>query len=298
MKAHTRKREIVIVTLIGSLVDFLLLVFKFAAGVLGHSGAMIADAVHSLSDFVTDVIVLLFINISSKPKDEGHDYGHGKYETLATSIIGIVLMCVGIGLFWEGANKIFGFYFKGEQLESPRKIALVAAVVSVLAKEALFRLTLHVGRREKSQAVIANAWHHRSDAFSSIGTALGIGGAILLGNNWRVLDPIAAVVVSVLIIKVAFQLVVPAINDLLEKSLPKEVEDEILSIINETPGVKNPHNLCTRRIGNNFAIEVHIRVDGQTTVSHAHELTKEIEQKLRLKYGPATHIVLHVEPVK
>lgn len=298
MKAHTRKREIVIVTLIGSLVDFLLLVFKFAAGVLGHSGAMIADAVHSLSDFVTDVIVLLFINISSKPKDEGHDYGHGKYETLATSIIGIVLMCVGIGLFWEGANKIFGFYFKGEQLESPRKIALVAAVVSILAKEALFRLTLHVGRREKSQAVIANAWHHRSDAFSSIGTALGIGGAILLGNNWRVLDPIAAVIVSVLIIKVAFQLVVPAINDLLEKSLPKEVEDEILAVINETPGVKNPHNLCTRRIGNNFAIEVHIRVDGQTTVSHAHELTKEIEQKLRLKYGPATHIVLHVEPVK
>lgn len=298
MKAHTRKREIVIVTLIGSLVDFLLLVFKFAAGVLGHSGAMIADAVHSLSDFVTDVIVLLFINISSKPKDEGHDYGHGKYETLATSIIGIVLMCVGIGLFWEGANKIFGFYFKGEQLESPRKIALVAAVVSILAKEALFRLTLHVGRREKSQAVIANAWHHRSDAFSSIGTALGIGGAILLGNNWRVLDPIAAVIVSVLIIKVAFQLVVPAINDLLEKSLPKEVEDEILAVINETPGVKNPHNLCTRRIGTNFAIEVHIRVDGQTTVSHAHELTKEIEQKLRLKYGPATHIVLHVEPVK
>ncbi|MCD7848707.1 MAG: cation diffusion facilitator family transporter [Parabacteroides sp.] len=298
MKAHTRKREIVIVTLIGSLVDFLLLVFKFAAGVLGHSGAMIVDAVHSLSDFVTDVIVLLFINISSKPKDEGHDYGHGKYETLATSIIGIVLMCVGIGLFWEGANKIFGFYFKGEQLESPRKIALVAAVVSILAKEALFRLTLHVGRREKSQAVIANAWHHRSDAFSSIGTALGIGGAILLGNNWRVLDPIAAVVVSVLIIKVAFQLVVPAINDLLEKSLPKEVEDEILAVINETPGVKNPHNLCTRRIGTNFAIEVHIRVDGQTTVSHAHELTKEIEQKLRLKYGPATHIVLHVEPVK
>lgn len=298
MKAHTRKREIVIVTLIGSLVDFLLLVFKFAAGVLGHSGAMIADAVHSLSDFVTDVIVLLFINISSKPKDEGHDYGHGKYETLATSIIGIVLMCVGIGLFWEGANKIFGFYFKGEQLESPRKIALVAAVVSILAKEALFRLTLHVGRREKSQAVIANAWHHRSDAFSSIGTALGIGGAILLGNNWRVLDPIAAVIVSVLIIKVAFQLVVPAINDLLEKSLPKEVEDEILAVINETPGVKNPHNLCTRRIGTDFAIEVHIRVDGQTTVSHAHELTKEIEQKLRLKYGPATHIVLHVEPVK
>ena len=298
MKAHTRKREIMMVTLIGSAANFLLLVFKFVAGILGHSSAMIADAVHSLSDFVTDVIVLLFINISSKPKDEGHDYGHGKYETLATSVIGIVLMCVGVGLFWEGANKVYGFYFMGEQLESPGKVALIAAVVSIIIKEVLFRLTLYVGRRENSQAVIANAWHHRSDAFSSIGTALGIGGAILLGDNWRVLDPIAAVVVSILIIKVAFQLVLPAINDLLEKSLPKEVEDEILSVINEIPGVKNPHNLCTRRIGNDFAIEVHIRVDGQTTVSHAHELTKEIERKLRLKYGSATHIVLHVEPVK
>lgn len=286
------------VTLIGSLANFMLLVFKFVAGVLGHSGAMIADAVHSLSDFVTDVIVLLFIHISSKPKDKGHDYGHGKYETLATTVIGILLMCVGIGLFWDGASKIFGFYFRGEPLESPGKIALVAALASILTKEFLYRLTLHVGKKENSQAVIANAWHHRSDAFSSIGTALGIGGAILLGDSWRVLDPIAAVVVSVLIVKVAFQLVVPAINDLLEKSLPEKVEKEILSVINQTPSVKNPHNLCTRRIGNDFAIEVHIRVDGQMTVSHAHDLTKDIERKLRLKFGPTTHIILHVEPIK
>ena len=283
MKEHIRKRKIMAVTLTGSLANFLLLVFKFVADVLGHSSAMIADAVHSLSDFVTDVIVLLFINISSKPKDEGHDYGHGKYETLATTIIGIVLMCVGAGLFWDGANKVFGFYFGGEQLESPGKIALIAAIISILIKETLYRLTLYVGKKENSQAVIANAWHHRSDAFSSIGTTLGIGGAVI---------------VSILIVKVAFQLVIPAINDLLEKSLPTEVEDKILSIINETPEVRNPHNLCTRRIGNDFAIEVHIRVDGQITVSRAHELTKEIESKLRLKFGPATHIVLHVEPIK
>ncbi len=286
------------VTLIGSFANFILLTFKFVAGVVGHSGAMIADAVHSLSDFVTDVIVLLFIHISSKPKDEGHDYGHGKFETLATTVIGLILLCVGIGLFREGAIKIFGFYFKGEPLESPGGIALIAALVSILIKEVLYRLTLHVGRKENSQTVIANAWHHRSDAFSSIGTAVGIGGAILLGDSWRVLDPIAAVVVSVLIVKVAIQLVVPAINDLLEKSLPEEVEKEILSVIAQTPEVKNPHNLCTRRIGNDFAIEVHIRVDGQTTVSHAHDLTKDIERKLRHRFGPTTHIVLHVEPFK
>ena len=241
----TREKDIVRVTLGGSLVNFFLLVFKFIAGFWGHSSAMIADAVHSLSDFVTDVIVLIFINISSKPKDEEHEYGHGKYETLATSIIGIVLLCVGVGLFWEGMNKIIGFYFRGEPLESPGKIALVAALVSIVVKELLFRWTLYVGEKEHSQAVVANAWHHRSDAFSSIGTTLGIGGAILLGEEWRVLDPIAAVVVSLLIVKVAILLIVPAMNDLLEKSLPKEVEEEILSIIRETDEVKSPHN-CVR----------------------------------------------------
>ena len=176
MKEHIRKRKIMAVTLTGSLANFLLLVFKFVAGVLGHSSAMIADAVHSLSDFVTDVIVLLFINISSKPKDEGHDYGHGKYETLATTIIGIVLMCVGAGLFWDGANKVFGFYFGGEQLESPGKIALIAAIISILIKETLYRLTLYVGKKENSQAVIANAWHHRSDA-------------LLSGRRWVLEEP-------------------------------------------------------------------------------------------------------------
>lgn len=298
MKEETRKEKIMKITVLGSLANFLLLIFKFVAGWLGNSSAMIADAVHSLSDFITDVIVLLFIHISSKPKDKGHDYGHGKFETLATSIIGIVLMCVGIGLFWESSNKIVGFYFKGEELESPRMIALIAALVSILIKELLYRVTLVVGKKENSQALIANAWHHRSDAFSSIGTALGIGGAILLGDQWRILDPLAAVIVSIFIVRVSLKLVIPAINDLLEQSLPAEVENEIISIIEETPEVRNPHNLCTRRIGNDFAIEVHIRVDGNTTVMHAHEITRDIEQKLRDKFGPATHITLHVEPIK
>lgn len=298
MKEHIRKRKIMAVTLTGSFANFLLLVFKFIAGVLGHSSAMIADAVHSLSDFVTDIIVLLFINISSKPKDEGHDYGHGKYETLATTIIGIVLMCVGAGLFWDGANKIFGFYFRNEQLESPGKIALIAAIVSILVKEALYRLTLYVGKKENSQAVIANAWHHRSDAFSSIGTALGIAGAIFLGKDWRVLDPIAAVVVSVFIVKVSIQLLIPCLNDLLERSLPEEIEKEIVAIINEDPQINDPHNLRTRRIGSDFAIEVHIRLQPDMTVREAHVVATGIENRLRAKYGSRTHVAVHVEPVK
>lgn len=298
MKEDSRKKGIIHVTLLGSVSNFLLLIFKFIAGIAGHSSAMIADAVHSLSDFVTDVIVLLFINISSKPKDPGHDYGHGKYETLATSIIGLVLLGVGGSLFWEGSNKIIGFYFRGEALESPGKIALVAALISIVVKEILYRITLRVGKKYNSQAVIANAWHHRSDVFSSVGTALGIGGAILLGEKWRILDPLAAVIVSIFIMKVSIQLILPAINDLLEKSLSPAIEDEILSIIRETPEVKNPHNLYTRRIGNDYAIEVHIRMDGNTTVNRAHELTQDIERKLRAKFGPRTHIMLHVEPIK
>lgn len=286
------------ITLIGSLGNFLLLLFKFAAGILGHSSAMIADAVHSLSDFITDVIVLIFVNISSKPQDETHDYGHGKYETLATSVIGIVLLAVGIGLLWEGAHKIIDYYFRGIELKSPGKIALIAALLSIVCKEILYQVTLRIGKRYQSQVVIANAWHHRSDALSSVGTAIGIGGAILLGPKGRVLDPLAAVIVSIFIIKVSLQLIWPAINDLLEKSLPKEIEDEIVALISETPEVKNPHNLRTRRIGNDFAIEAHIRVDGNTTVTRAHEITQDIEKKLRQKFGAHTHIALHVEPIK
>ena len=298
METVIRKRELMRITFVGSVGNLILLLFKFVAGIWGHSSAMLADAVHSLSDFVTDVVVIVFVNISSKPKDAGHDYGHGKYETLATSIIGLALLVVGVSLFWDSLHKVFDYWVLGEPLESPGWIALMAALVSILIKELLFQITYRVGKRQNSQAVIANAWHHRSDALSSIGTTLGIGGAILLGPDWHVFDPLAAMVVSVFIVKVSLELMIPAINDLLEQSLPKEVENEILSIISENPKVKEPHNLRTRRIGNDFAIEVHIRVDGDMSVREAHALTKEIERKLYQKYGNTTHVVIHVEPFR
>lgn len=292
-----REREIAKVTLLGSVVNFMLLAFKFVAGFVGNSSAMIADAVHSLSDFVTDIIVLLFVNISSRPKDESHDYGHGKYETLATSVIGAILLCVGFGLFWSGCSRIWDYYMNDVPLESPGVIALIAAIVSIIVKELLYQYTLRVGKKVESQAVIANAWHHRSDAFSSIGTMLGIGGAIVLGEEWRILDPLAAVIVSIFIVRVSLMLVQPAINDLLEVSLPRQTEQEILDIILENPHVQKPHNLYTRRIGNTIAIEVHVRVDGSVSVREAHEWTRDIEQKLRARFGEKTHIMLHVEPL-
>ncbi len=294
---NLRKREIYKITLLGSVVNFLLLIFKFVAGILGHSAAMIADAVHSLSDFVTDVIVLVFVRISNKPQDEDHDYGHGKYETLATALIGVALLGVGVGILWNGTSEIIAFV-NGEQLMSPTYLALGAAAISILMKEALYHYTVLIGRKYNSQAVVANAWHHRSDALSSIGTMVGIGGAIILGPHWRVLDPIAAVVVSFFIMKVAVQLLIPCMEELLEKSLPHNIEKEIENIILSFEGVTEPHHLRTRRIGNNYAIETHIRMDGNISLYKAHETATEIENKLRDRFGLGTYIGIHVEPKK
>ena len=293
----SRERRIYKVTIVGSVVNFVLLLFKFFAGIAGHSAAMIADAVHSLSDFVTDIIVLVFVRISSKPEDEGHDYGHGKYETLATAIIGLCLFVVGLGILWNGAQSIW-HVIQGGTLPSPGLLALVAALVSIVLKEILYQYTAFVGRKVQSQAVVANAWHHRSDAFSSIGTAVGIGGAILLGEQWRVLDPIAAVIVSFFILKVSVKLLVPSMNELLEKSLPAEVENRINEIVLSYPGVSSPHHLRTRRIGNNCSIDLHVRMDGNLTLEEAHHRATIIEQRLREEFGKGTYISLHVEPFK
>lgn len=292
----SREKEIYRVTIAGSIVNAVLLVFKFAAGIWGHSAAMPADAVHSLSDFVTDVIVILFVRISNKPQDKGHDYGHGKYETLATAIIGILLLLIGFGILWNGASSIW-LFMKGKP-EAPGMVALVAALVSIVSKEVLYRYTAMKGKSLNSQAVVANAWHHRSDAFSSIGTAVGIGGAILPGEKWRVLDPIAAVVVSLFIMKVAVRLLLPCIDELLEKSLPDEVEREIEQALLSFPGVSEPHHLRTRRIGSYCAIEVHVRMDGGITLEEAHSTATAIERKLKALFGEGTLINIHVEPKK
>ena len=295
--ADSRRQGIYRVTLWGSAVNFLLVVCKFVAGVLGGSAAMVADAVHSLSDFVTDVVVLLFVRRSGKPCDVDHEFGHGKYETLATALIGLMLGGVGLGVLWSGGLEIVS-WLQGETLRAPGLIALGAALLSLLSKELLYQWTVRQGRRLRSAAVVANAWHHRSDALSSLGTTAGIGGAIVLGEAWRVLDPLAAVVVSVLILKVAMQLFVPSMEELLEKSLPDEEEKEIRAVILEQPGCTDPHNLRTRRIGNYCAIDVHFRMDGRTTIDEAHRATREIEDRLRERFGSQTLINTHVEPVK
>lgn len=296
-KLYKREKEILKVTWIGSIANFMLLTFKFAAGFLGHSSAMIADAVHSLSDFVTDIIVIVFVRISGKPEDESHRYGHGKYETLATAIIGIILFVAGAGILIDGATSIAKI-IDGQSLQTPAPLALVAAAVSIVIKEILYRYTAHKGKALNSKAVIANAWHHRSDAFSSIATFTGICAAICLGEKWSVLDPIAAVAVSAMIIKTAIALVTPCVDELLERSLPPETEEKICNIILSFPTVSSPHHLRTRRIGNHIAIEVHIRMDGTTPLAEAHSVACEIEKKIKDEFGSETHIGIHLEPFK
>ena len=290
-----RNKEIYRVTIVGGVVNVVLLLFKFVAGILGHSAAMVADAVHSLSDFVTDIIVLAFVHISGKPQDKSHDYGHGKYETLATTLIGAALLLVAIGILYSGATKIVA-WIGGEQLQAPGMLALWAALLSIVLKEGVFRYSMVKARQLKSQAVEANAWHHRSDALSSVGTAIGIGGAIFFGERWTVLDPVASVIVGIFIIKVALELLRNGIGDLMEQSLPDAIENEILQSVEALPGLVKPHDLRTRRIGNHYAIELHILMDGDMTLREAHDKASEVEELLKSRYGEETHVAVHMEP--
>ena len=292
----SREKEIYKVTLIGSAGNAALLTFKFIAGIMGHSSAMIADAVHSLSDFVTDLLVLVFVSISAKPQDKSHDYGHGKFETIASFLIGLALVAAATGIVVSGTMKLIDWW-SGEQLEAPGWIALWAALLSIFIKELFYQYTARQGRKIDSQVMIANAWHHRSDALSSIGAALGIGLAIWLGQRWTVLDPVASIIVGLMLVKVAYELLKVSIGELTEQSLPADTEQEIEQIIKSFADVQEPHNLRTRRIGDHIAIEAHVRMDGQLPLNTVHERATTIERKLKERFGAKTHVTLHMEPL-
>lgn len=291
-----RESQISRVTLVGMAVNVALLTLKAIAGVVGHSSAMIADAVHSLSDFVTDLIVLMMVRISGKPQDTTHDYGHGKYETMASFVIGLALVAAAVGIIVGGVMDMVK-WFQGATLRSPGQLALWAALISIVVKEALYRYTARCGKRLDSSAMIANAWHHRSDALSSIGAAVGIGGAIVLGGRWAVLDAVASVVVGAMLVWVAIGLLHVSMDELTESSLPADVEGEIVDIITSFDDVSEPHNLRTRRIGNRIAIEAHVRMDGNLPLSQVHSRASAIENAIRRRFGPQTHVTLHMEPV-
>lgn len=290
-----RQNAIIRVTLLGAVVNCLLTIAKIAAGLIGKSAAMVADGVHSLSDLISDFVVIIFVRISSKEQDEEHKYGHGKFETLATLIVSLMLLAVGVKLIVSGAESIVRF-INGEALPQPKMIALYMAAVSIAAKEILYQITAKVGRRVESQAVIANAWHHRTDAISSIGALIGIAGAIFLGNKWTVLDPIAGCIISVIIFIVSIKMALGAINELMEVSLPKEDEDEIHKLITSVEGLNDVHELKTRRNGQSVIIDVHVVVNPDLTVAVAHKMTEKAERLLKRRFGNRSQIYIHIEP--
>ena len=290
-----RTREIQRVTLWGVLGNIALTVVKFIAGIVGCSAAMLADAVHSASDLVSDIIVIALARLSAQGRDKSHDYGHGKFETLATVIVSILLLAVGVEMIISSYEQVCSVA-DGNTLPAPGNIALCAAVVSIAAKEFLYQWTVRVGKRLSSQVVIANAWHHRTDAFSSIGSLVGIGGAILLGGEWTILDPLVGGVISVIIIVVAVKMVVPALAELTETSLPEETEQQILGIARSVDGVNDVHDLKTRQCGPYCIADFHLVVDPHMNILTAHEITVRIEERLREVFGIEMQINIHVEP--
>ncbi len=293
--AEARSDAAVRTTWFGLIVNIGLTVLKITAGIIGRSSAMIADGIHSLSDFFTDMIVLIGFHFVRKPPDKTHDYGHGKFETLIAAIIGLILFFAGGNLLISGARNIIRVT-RGHILYQPGIFALYAAVISIVFKEWLYRYTIRVGKEIKSKAILANAVHHRSDMFSSVGVLLGIGGAIFFGEKWRVLDPITAVLVSFFILKVSISILLSSVNELLEVSLNEEMENKILQIIENTPLVRMTHNMKTRWIGNDIAIDVHIKVDKNLNVVQAHDISTMVEVNLKKSFGYETFISIHIEP--
>lgn len=290
-----RTAKVTFVTLVGSVVNIILTVFKIFAGVLGRSTAMIADGIHSLSDLMSDIVVIVFVKISAKGRDKDHDYGHGKFETFATLIISLMLIVVAVNLMSGGINKIRQILDGGE-VSSPGMIALWAAVASIVLKEILYRYTIIQGKALNSPMMIANAWHHRSDAFSSVGSLLGIAGAIFLGDKFVILDPITGCVISIFILVMAVKMSVPAIKELLDVSLPDDVEEKIEATAKSVKGVIDLHELKTRREGPGIIMEGHLVLDSEISLKEAHDISKKVEESLRKEFGPETQISLHLEP--
>ena len=281
-------------TLVGMTCDVCLSVLKIATGFIGRSSAILADGIHSISDTVTDALVYAMVRLSGKGVDERYRYGRGKYETLAAFLISIILVVVAIGLLTDGTQDVWAA-LRGDTLKRPHNIALIVGILAVIVKEGLYHYTRLKGRKTGSGALKAYAWHHRADALSTAATLLGVAGAMFLGEPWRVLDPLAAIAVSVLILVLAYRMGRPAVEELLEVSLPQDEQDKIATIVNSTPGVKAFHNLRTRRNGNLRVVDIHVKVDGGLSVNDSHEITRAIEHGLSEVLGEVMTNI-HVEP--
>jgi cation diffusion facilitator family transporter len=295
LNGQIRAKEGIRITILGMVVNIILTALKIFAGLLGRSSAVLADGIHSLSDIATDIIVIFGISFSGKPRDEGHDFGHGKFETIVTALVGLFLIGVGGGIMFSSIRSFWNFS-EGVAPEKPGWITVIVAVLSILLKEIIFRMTMRKAEMLESGALKANAWHHRTDSFSSIAVLIGVSSAIIIGGRWTILDPIAAAFVSLLIIKVAWDLLRNSIMELSEASLDRNTEERIMSIITSVKEARDPHNLRTRRIGSTIAIDVHIKAPGDLPLKTAHDISLKVERKIRSEFGEETYIHVHMDP--
>ena len=274
-------------TLIGAAVNLALSIIKCIGGVIGNSAAMVADAIHSIADLLTDIIVLVTHKISQIPKDENHPYGHGRAETLGTTAIGFFIILGGIGLAYDAWDII-----KSGSPHIPKALAAVTALISIATNEWLFRYTRSVGEKTNSPTLIANAWHHRSDAISSIAALVGIVGAII---GYPVLDPIAAVMVALMVTKIGFKIILGGFRDLMDTALSEEQIHDIQLIIESIPGVIKSHDLRTRKTGGSILMDLHILVDSDLTVTEGHDVAERVRRKLINIYPNTQDVLVHVD---
>lgn len=284
------------VTLVGTFVNIGLSIIKLIIGFLFNSLGLIADGFHSLSDLASDLIVFVGLSFAEKPDDSDHHFGHGKFETFAAFLVGVFLAFAGLAIGKDSLSLLVEFS-RGKELETPGILALMAAIMSIIVKELLFRYTRKAGEKIKSQSIIANAWHHRSDAFSSIGVSLGIAGAIFLGGKWAVLDPIAGIVVAIILFKEALKIIRCNLSQLLEVSLPSKCMDDILRILEQVEGSYDPHNIRSRMVGKRAVISLHIRIPENYTIRKGHEIAHDVEDRLKEHFGADSIITIHMEPL-
>ncbi|MGA9178567.1 MAG: cation diffusion facilitator family transporter [Desulfobacterales bacterium] len=278
------------VTLVGVLVNTLLIVLKLVAGIYGSSQALIADAVHSFSDLFTDAVVLIGIKISKKPPDNTHHFGHARIETLASTIVGMALIGTALYIGIEASLTIYR-----HTKYHPTTLALFGAGVSIVLKEWLYHYTIRTGRRIKSQLIVANAWHHRSDALSSVAVFIGVAGT-QINPSWNILDSFAALLVSFFIVKVGLEILRDALREFTDTAPKPEIIGKIQQCALSVNGVVDTHDLRVRTSGGFYQMEIHIVVDGQLTVLEGHKIAKAVEGCLVEDVGNIGSITIHVDP--
>ena len=279
------------VSAVSIIANFALTVFKLSAGILAHSGAIISDAIHSASDVFSTVVVIIGIRISRKESDKNHPYGHERLECVAAIVLATILAFTGLGIGYSALRQIAGGDYAN--LTVPGRLALVAAAVSILVKEAMYQYTRIKARRIDSGALMADAWHHRSDALSSVGALIGIGGARL---GFPILDPVASVVICVFIEKAAYEIFMDAVDKMVDKACDEETEAALRECAATQEGVLGVDLLHTRVFGNKIYVDIEICADGEETLRRAHETAERVHDSIEKNFPKVKHIMVHVNP--